>query len=148
MLKYSSALAHPAWLGKKELFLGLQYRNIETCEDYDFLIRASVKGYKIGNAPQHLFYYRINKEGISSMNASKQHLIAGYLAKKYRKHEVVEMNEYKEWINSCQFIELSNKDMKQRNYINTRKLKVMKIFSPLWLRQQIVKALKNNCIRC
>ena len=39
-LKYSSALAHPAWLGKKELFLGLQYRNIETCEDYDFLIRA------------------------------------------------------------------------------------------------------------
>ena len=147
-LKYSSALAHPAWLGKKELFLGLQYRNIETCEDYDFLIRASVKGYKIGNAPQHLFYYRINKEGISSMNASKQHLIAGYLAKKYRKHEVVEMNEYKEWINSCQFIELSNKDMKQRNYINTRKLKVMKIFSPLWLRQQIVKALKNNCIRC
>lgn len=147
-LKYSSALAHPAWLGKRELFLDLQYRNIETCEDYDFLIRASIGGYKIGNVPQHLFYYRLNAEGISSVNASKQYLIAEYLTKKYRRHEVVEMLEYEEWINSSKFTELSNKVMKQCNYINRRGFSLMKILSPLWIKQQIVKVLKSNCFRC
>ena len=142
-LKYSSALAHPTWLGKRELFLKLQYRNIETCEDYDFLIRASMEGYKIGNVPLHLFYYRINREGISSLNASKQYLTAEYLAKKYRRHEVVEMIKYEEWIHSSKFIQLSNKVMKQFNYINTREIKLMKILSPLWIRQQIVRVGKK-----
>ena len=58
------------------------------------------------------------------------------------------MLEYEEWINSSKFTELSNKVMKQCNYINRRGFSLMKILSPLWIKQQIVKVLKSNCFRC
>lgn len=42
--KYGSCLLHPTWLGKKSVFKSLNgYRNIYSCEDYDFITRAIKK---------------------------------------------------------------------------------------------------------
>ena len=49
-LRYNQIISHPTWFGKKEVFDKLNgYRNMPLCEDYDFTLRAVLKGFKISN---------------------------------------------------------------------------------------------------
>lgn len=91
-LKYESCLAHPTWFAKKEVFTKLKgYRNIETVEDYDFLIRACVSGFKLGNIPDVCLKYRINMNGISRSKRAKQKLLAYYLKNNF--NNIMKINE-------------------------------------------------------
>lgn len=121
ILKYYSCISHPTWLGKKEIFLGLEgYRNIFTCEDYDFLIRAASKGFKLGNIPEILLRYRMTPVSISRSNLGKQKLINSYLADNYAKKHVITENDLKIFMNSKYF------PKKLKKYINFYKYKAEK----------------------
>lgn len=79
-LRYDNCIAHPTWLGKKEVFTQLGgYRNIHSCEDYDFLLRAKINNFKIGVCNNVLLKYRIVGTGISQSNLLKQNLYMKYL---------------------------------------------------------------------
>lgn len=103
-LNYDNCLCHPSWLAKRKLFIELGgYRNISNCEDYDFLARACLKKYKIGNIPQYLLKYRIDSEGISKRNFYPQRIISKLIAKKYRENEILDYKYFKKFINSDEY---------------------------------------------
>ncbi len=121
ILKYYSCIAHPTWLGKKEVFAKLEgYRNIITCEDYDFLIRAASNDFKLGNIPEILLKYRMTPTSISRSNLGKQKLINSYLADNYTKKHIIMENELKTFMNSKYF------KKEQEKYDNFYKFKAEK----------------------
>lgn len=81
IIRYGNQFAHPTFLGKREVFVELGYRQIPYCEDYDFIIRAIEKGMIIGNYPEVCLYYRIRDNGISESHLSIQMLNSEYIAK-------------------------------------------------------------------
>lgn len=97
ILNYEGTCFHPTWLVKRELYESLNgYRNIDSCEDYDFLIRAVCSNARIGNIPKVLLNYRDNGDSISHKNFNKQRLIADSLASIYRKHQkCIDNEQYK-----------------------------------------------------
>ena len=49
-IRYNQVVPHPTWFGRKEMFEHLNgYRKIPLCEDYDFTLRALLKGYRVSN---------------------------------------------------------------------------------------------------
>lgn len=95
ILKYESTCFHPTWLVKKELYQNLGgYRNIDSCEDYDFIIRAVCNNAKIGNVPKILLNYRDNGESISHKNFNKQCMIADALADVFRRKNTYIRDEH------------------------------------------------------
>lgn len=79
-MKYGTCLPHPTWLGKKEVFDCLHgYRKALYCEDYDFLLRALKRGYRVGNCDGNDLRYRVRKRGISQSNYAKQYVLRKYL---------------------------------------------------------------------
>lgn len=89
-LKYYNCIGHPTWLVKRNVYEILEgYRDIDTCEDYDFLIRAVLKKFKIGNYNGILLKYRYNLNGISQSKRNKQILIARLLKRRFRENSVI-----------------------------------------------------------
>lgn len=100
-LKVKNVVPHPLWLGKREVFNLLEgYRDIEACEDYDFLVRLVLLGYKIGNVPDYILYHRLNAEGISSTKTAMQRLSFNIIRKNYIKGLITPITEYRAFINS------------------------------------------------
>lgn len=101
VLQYESCSAHPAWVVRKKVFDELGgYRDFDACEDYDFLIRASLAGYKIGNIPEVLLRYRDNPKSISHEKSGKQYSITQLLAENYRRGNKTEIEEYQSYLTS------------------------------------------------
>lgn len=97
-LKYGSAVPHPTWLVKKEVYKELHgYRDILYVEDYDFLIRACLKGYKIGVVPEALIRYRINQSGITQRNIAMQKIMSVVLAKQVFQRRIFSIEEIIEY---------------------------------------------------
>lgn len=81
----NNCIAHPTWFGRIEVFKKNKgYRNIPYAEDYDFVLRAIARGFKLGNINQILLKYRIREDSISNKNGLKQFLISEYLVKMYK----------------------------------------------------------------
>lgn len=111
-IKFASPLAHPTWLVKKEVYTKLcGYRNITSCEDYDFLIRAFNSGYKIGICKGVFLSYRINKNSISHSNLLKQSLSANFLHQNFKSIDDISQVDLDHYLES----NLSNDDMKRFN---------------------------------
>ena len=92
-LRIAPCVAHPTWFARREVFTALNgYRSIPRCEDYDFLLRALHRGFRIGNCPRPLLYYRIVQNGISRSALLKQHVASRYLASQY--HRIDEVSEH------------------------------------------------------
>lgn len=124
-LKYANCLQHPTWLGKKDVFYTLKgYRNIDTCEDYDFIIRAVLAGFKIANCPEVLLNYRYNINSISRKNAIRQKLIADYLAVNFRHNNICTIEDYNMYVKSEKFDVFVKKEEKiqliKNKYKNTK----------------------------
>ena len=80
-IKYNQVISHPTWFGKKEVFEQLEgYRQMPLCEDYDFTLRAILKGYKISNLNEVVLKYRMTSDSISRSNLFEQYL---YLINSY-----------------------------------------------------------------
>lgn len=87
-LAYKNCVMHPTWLGKREVF-SLGYRQVPLAEDLDFLIRAVLAGYSLGNCPECLFDYTLSTGSVSRSNQYRQYLIQDILTREYRKHREV-----------------------------------------------------------
>lgn len=85
ILALSNIIPHPTWMVRKDVYLKLKgYREIFTCEDYDFLLRAVKQGYKIDNLNECILKYRYLEQSISRSNALTQFLTMKNLQKIYR----------------------------------------------------------------
>lgn len=90
MLAYTGVIPHPTWLAKKEVFdVNKGYRDLDTVEDYDFLLRAIEHGFVIGKVPEVLLSYRIRETGISRSNSYCQFQNALLVRKYHRKHQLL-----------------------------------------------------------
>ncbi|WP_423799415.1 glycosyltransferase family 2 protein [Neobacillus sp. SAB-20_R2A] len=99
VLKYDNCIPHPTWLVKKEVYVNLNgYRNLHTCEDYDFLLRCKKK-FRIGNCHNVTLSYRLNPISISRSNALKQLLSANFLQKNFKNIELITQSKIDQYIN-------------------------------------------------
>ena len=86
LLRFENGLCHPTWMVRREVYEQLNgYRDIDSCEDYDFLLRAIEKGYRPGMVDETLLLYRYNKNGISQSREFRQFLAFSYLSA-HREH--------------------------------------------------------------
>lgn len=109
-IKWGNCLAHPTWLAKKEVFKELNgYRKATHCEDYDFILRALKKGYKIANLPEVGLKYRIRNEGISRSNRIKQYLLRNFLSDNRDNIDVINENDIEDYLGSQLFVEQEKK---------------------------------------
>lgn len=144
-LRRSNALPHPAWLGRREVFEKLKYRNIAATEDYDFIIRAVQSGYRIGNAPTRSFCYRINEKGISGSQSAVQNVTARYLAKNYREKREVMIEDFSEWKKSNAYNKSVINEEKRLSRLtklnyNSKAIRIIrKITNIAWIRQRIIR---------
>ena len=132
VLKYYNCVPHPTWLVKKEVYeSNNNYRDISTCEDYDFLIRAALKHYKIANYPGILLRYRMTLEGISRTNACKQEILSILLKKYYKKGRELPIEVYNDFYNSDKFQKKLDKynEFRENNY---KRKNTKNIFKKVW----------------
>ena len=74
------------------------YREIPLCEDYDFQIRAVLKGFKLGNCEEVALNYRLSDEGLSRSSLYKQYLYQRCLTKAYKQGKAVDVDRAKEYV--------------------------------------------------
>ena len=128
-IKYGGCLAHPSWLGKKDVFTELNgYRAIPYCEDYDFLLRAIKKGYNLGNIPCYCLNYRIRENGISNSNKNIQIAIRRYLAKNRNQIDKLDISKY---LNSEEFLfeihQLDLYELAKKNFRDHKSFSLLKL---------------------
>lgn len=88
-LRWNNCVPHPTWFGKRCVF-EQGYRSVPLAEDYDFLIRAVLSGYKLGNVDRPVLSYRKTAQSISRSNLFKQMLVQKALVKSYRLERAVD----------------------------------------------------------
>lgn len=91
-LKYNNCVPHPTWFGRKEVF-SEGYRNIPLCEDYDFLLRATMHGAKIGNLDYIVLNYRQTSNSISRNSLFRQYLFQVFLSRCYSAGNVAKIDD-------------------------------------------------------
>ncbi len=86
ILEIASIANHPTWFLKKSVLDSMGgYREIDYCEDYDVVLRAMKKGYRIGKMPGHVVAYRMRENSISRTYGLKQFLYAKSILEAYHK---------------------------------------------------------------
>jgi len=59
-MKFRSPFSHPTVIFKKNVFFELGgYSTIQFPEDYDFFVRAHLKGFKLGNTEEFVLWFRL-----------------------------------------------------------------------------------------
>ena len=100
-LQFENCLCHPTWMLRREVYEQLNgYRDIDSCEDYDFLLRALEKGYRLGMVDEVLLYYRYNTNGISQSREFRQFLAFSYLSAHRFSPSAVSEEEIKNYVNN------------------------------------------------
>ena len=93
-LRYSQCIAHPTWLGKKEVFeKNAGYRHMPLCEDYDFTLRAVLNGFVISNLNEAVLKYRMNSNSISRSNLFEQYLYMSYITNEYKNNRIASVDK-------------------------------------------------------
>ncbi len=132
-LKYYNCVYHPTWLAKRNVFeKNNGYVDIYTCEDYDFLVRTILNGFKIGNVPEVLLRYRLSEDGISRKNAIKQRVIAEFIGRNYRNCKTVSFDEFKKYYDSKKYERVYSRYCKFQEYNIKRKASKSKIKKMLY----------------
>ena len=93
-LRYSQCIAHPTWLGKKEVFeKNAGYRHMPLCEDYDFTLRAVLNGFVISNLNEAVLKYRMTSNSISRSNLFEQYLYMSYITNEYKNKGIASVDK-------------------------------------------------------
>lgn len=93
-LRFNNCVPHPTWFGRAEVFEQL-YRLAPYCEDYDFLVRAQLAGFKLGNVPKCLVRYRMSEASISRSHLFEQFLYQVELTRAYSEGRVLDIDKSK-----------------------------------------------------
>lgn len=117
LLQFENGLCHPTWMVRREVYEQLNgYRDIDSCEDYDFLLRAIEKGYRLGMVDEVLLYYRYNLNGISQSREFRQFLAFSYLSAHRNSPSAVSEDEIRDYV---------NKNMTTKNQENYARAKAL-----------------------
>lgn len=103
LLTYGNISIHPTWMFKSNILDRIKgYDEILYVEDYDFLCRSIIAGYKAGYIPQILLDYRVRKSGITKSRRAEQEVFYQIVSGEYRKA----FNKKKEYkaLDSCRSI--------------------------------------------
>jgi len=93
-LRYSQCIAHPTWLGRKEVFeKNSGYRHMPLCEDYDFTLRAVLNGFVISNLNEPVLKYRMTSNSISRSNLFEQYLYMSYITNEYKNNRIASVDK-------------------------------------------------------
>lgn len=93
--KYISSVSH-FWLTYKSVYEALEgYRNIPYAEDYDFLLRGQLLGFKYANVDEYLYLYRLRQGNTVSANGLIQRKTVRYvqMLHKFEKKKIYKYNE-------------------------------------------------------
>ena len=149
MLRYVNPIAHPTWLCKTDMYHKLEgYRDIEAAEDFDFIIRAAIGGYRIGNVPEVVLKYRVNSASISNAKESRQFVISNALCRCYKRGTSINYQSYNEYINSKYFnrhVEWAERYKTNKDQFRESK-SVLLLMSLLLNRITYVYAVRRACI--
>ena len=103
-MKFGGCIARPTWFGKTKVFESLKgYRHMLYCEDYDFLLRALDKRFKLGNISFYGLNYRIRENGISLSNKNMQLIIRRFLSRNIININSITDENLREFIDSKKF---------------------------------------------
>ena len=118
-LKYNQVISHPTWFGKIEVFKSLNgYRLIPLCEDYDFTLRAVLKGYKVSNLNINVLNYRMTKNSVSRSNLYEQYLYMRYITNQYSDGKVADLSLAGQYVNQHKNKRKSNAYLRSNMYFN------------------------------
>lgn len=93
-LRYSQCIAHPTWLGRKEVFeKNAGYRHMPLCEDYDFTLRAVLNGFVVSNLNEAVLKYRMTSNSISRSNLFEQYLYMSYITNEYKNNRIASVDK-------------------------------------------------------
>ena len=124
-LRYSQCIAHPTWLGKKEVFeKNTGYRHMPLCEDYDFTLRAVLNGFVISNLNEPVLKYRMTSNSISRSNLFEQYLYMSYITNEYKNNCIASVDKAYAYVQQHLNEKDSNKYLKA-NVIFNRMLQEM-----------------------
>ena len=125
MLYKKNCVPHPTYLLKKDVYNKLKgYKNIYTCEDYEFLLRAEKKGFKIGNIPEYLLNYRLTENSISRSNPGKQVMISNFVKKWYKNNSNdINTTDIEKFLSSKYY---NKKKLNYDRYWKIRNLRIVK----------------------
>lgn len=124
-LRYSQCIAHPTWLGKKEVFeKNAGYRHMPLCEDYDFTLRAVLNGFVISNLNEPVLKYRMTSNSISRSNLFEQYLYMSYITNEYKNNRIASVDKAYAYVQQHLNEKDSNKYLKA-NVIFNRMLQEM-----------------------
>lgn len=124
-LRYNQCIAHPTWLGKKEVFeKNAGYRHMPLCEDYDFTLRAVLNGFVISNLNEAVLKYRMTSNSISRSNLFEQYLYMSYITNEYKNKRVASVDKAYAYVQQHLNEKDSNKYLKA-NVIFNRMLQEM-----------------------
>ena len=68
------------------------------CEDYDFTLRALLKGYRVSNLNKVVLQYRMTSQSISRNNLFEQFLYAKYITCSYKKGKIADVEKAKQYV--------------------------------------------------
>ncbi|MDE7327041.1 MAG: glycosyltransferase [Lachnospiraceae bacterium] len=97
-LRINDCMPHPALMVRKDVYqkLGGYNKVPYGCEDYEFLVRASLKGYKLYNVPKIILKYRMTMSSLSRNHLYQQYLMMRYCQRKYFDRK--ELGDYESFI--------------------------------------------------
>lgn len=120
-LRINSAIPHPTWLVRKRIYDKYDYVDFPACEDYEFLTRIALDGYRMGNLKECKLKYRINSNGISTTKKVLQKASFNYVRNNYRHNR---KSYYDKFLSYLESDEGRKKKMSLSSYYNcSKKLK-------------------------
>lgn len=85
LLSYGNISIHPTWMFKREILQKVhKYNEVKYVEDYDFLCRTILEGYKVGFISDYLLDYRVRENGITKSRRAEQEFIYQIVIESYR----------------------------------------------------------------
>lgn len=125
-LQYGQVIAHPTWLGKRSVFIGVQgYRDIPLCEDYDFTLRAVLKGYRISNVNVPVLKYRMTSASVSRSNLYEQYLYLCFITDAYKQGKAANIADAMDYVRSYNDEKIAKK-YSESNVLFNQMLKEMR----------------------
>lgn len=85
--RYTNSFVHSSFFFRRSIVDSDFFYPSEAiyCEDYALTCRLLLSGYKLGNCPQKLIYYRKNNEGVSVSHKFEQRYMFQIISRLYRK---------------------------------------------------------------
>jgi len=97
-MRVNNCMPHPTWFLKRDVYLSLNgYADMQGCEDYDFLLRAIMAGYRLGTVSDIVLDYRLSSHSVSRNNLYKQYLMMNYIQDKYYHQKRLRYQSYEEY---------------------------------------------------